>query len=191
MALVTNYSTLQTEIARILNRSDLTSDVPNFIQRAEAKLKRDPRCRRLVESSAFTVDSEPLNLPDGLVEIDSWYHDGSTYYGPIEIVSRDALAQIKATHGLTQAGVPAYAAVVQGRARFAPSPDGTYTTRISYWETLTDLSDTNTTNWVVSSQPDIYIYAALIESAPFLREDERIAVWKTELNGTRLLPERS
>ena len=39
---------------------------------------------------------------------------------------------------------------------------------------LTDLAPTN---WLLTKHPDVYLYGALLESAPYTKEDERINVW--------------
>ena len=40
MAVITDYATLQTEVANTLARDDLTAEIPQFIQFAENKLSR-------------------------------------------------------------------------------------------------------------------------------------------------------
>ena len=39
------------------------------------------------------------------------------------------------------------------------------------------LSDDNPSNWVLETYPDIYIYGAMLQIAPFLHDDQRIPVW--------------
>jgi len=39
------------------------------------------------------------------------------------------------------------------------------------------LSDTNSDNWLLLEAPDVYLYGALLHSAPYLAEDQRVAVW--------------
>jgi hypothetical protein len=36
----------------------------------------------------------------------------------------------------------------------------------------------NTTNWFTSYAPDLLLFGALLEAAPFLDNDPRIAVWE-------------
>ncbi len=43
---------------------------------------------------------------------------------------------------------------------------------------LTPLSADTDTNWVLENHPDAYLYGSLVHSAPFLVEDERIAIWQ-------------
>ena len=43
---------------------------------------------------------------------------------------------------------------------------------------VTALSSSNTTNFVLTNHPDLYLYASLSEAAPYLGQDERLTVWK-------------
>lgn len=175
MALITNYSTLQSHIADTLNRSDLTGVVPNFIQQFEAEARRDERFRRLTDVSAFQVSADGAYLPVDFYSLESWYHDGATYYGPIGIVNPDQIGALKGVYG--DSGVPQFAAIVDRKVRFAPEPNATFTTRLTYWRKIVPLSSTNTTNWLLEEAPDIYLYGSLIESAPYLKDDPRLATW--------------
>ena len=46
-----------------------------------------------------------------------------------------------------------------------------------YYQKLDALSDSNSDNWLLLDSPDVYLYGALLHSAPYLAEDQRIAVW--------------
>jgi hypothetical protein len=39
------------------------------------------------------------------------------------------------------------------------------------------LSDSNTTNTILTNYPDLYLYGALAESAPFIMQDDRLKTW--------------
>ncbi len=173
MPLVTNYETLKAHIADTLNRLDLTSVIPNFIQQFESRAKDDFRLRRLTNRGDFSVSTDLVRLPPDLYSLEAWYHDGPVYFGPIEIVSPDQIGLLKAKYGAT--GVPQYAAIVAERARFAPVPDATYSTKMAYWQTLTPLSDSASTNWLLESRPDIYLYGTLIEAHNYLKDPEKEA----------------
>jgi hypothetical protein len=49
---------------------------------------------------------------------------------------------------------------------------------ILYYELPPLLDDTNQTNWFTEYAPNALLYATLLESAPFLKNDERIATWE-------------
>jgi len=182
MALVTDYASLQTELASLLMRSDLTDNLPGFIQRAEASLRRDERTKLLVMLDDLSVSTAETDLPSDYDSLESLDHTGGTYYGPIETVPLNQLGEAFGRFG--QTGVPAFAAVVTdvagNRLRWAPAPDATYTVQAAYWSKLVPLSASNTTNRFLLAHPDIYLYSAAVESAPHLREDPRIQVWRDE-----------
>jgi len=46
-----------------------------------------------------------------------------------------------------------------------------------YYAKVPALSDSNTTNWLLTEAPDIYLYGSLLPSAPYLDEDERATTW--------------
>lgn len=175
------YAELQTAVGTNWpNRSDLSSRVPEFIALAEAELRKDERCRRLENHGDFAVDAESETLPTDLLSISSLAHNGPTYYGPIEIVGVDQLATLRGLYG--PSGTPRYAAVAEGTILFAPVPQETYTLRLTYWQGVPALSDSATTNWLLTSHPDIYLYASLIQVAMFLVEDERVPMWEAKLD---------
>jgi hypothetical protein len=170
MALVTDYTTLQDHIADTLNRSAaaFTAVVPNFIQQFEAKAKNDFRLRSLTDRGVVSVSADALALPSDFYSLEDWYHDGDTYFGPIEIVSRNLIGKLKASYGKT--GVPQFASIVDGKVSFAPVPDQAYNTKMTYWRQVTNLSATNTTNWLLDKAPDIYIYGSMVEAHIYLKD---------------------
>lgn len=187
MAQITNYSTLQTEVANVLNRDDLTADIPGFIQSAEARLKRDHRAKLLVDATPLstTASTETTTLASDVDSIEALAHDGPTYFGEIDIVDPGKLSDWLGHHGGTT-GVPAYAALSEVgttiRLRWAPVPDAQYDLLFQYWAKLTNLSSASPVNRFLQSHPDIYLYAALVESAPFLKDDDRLPMWETILS---------
>ena len=56
MAVITSYSTLLTAVSDYLNRSDLTTFIPNWVQNWEERFYRDPKnFGRWMETSADSV----------------------------------------------------------------------------------------------------------------------------------------
>lgn len=174
---VTTYAELQTLVADALNRGDLKNVLPTCIVLAERRLASDPRVRSLV-SATFTVDADDEAVPSGFRTLQTLYHDGPTYHGPISIVSAEMLSDIKASMG--DSGVPAYAAIIDEKIRFAPVPNGTFSLKMTYWRTLTALSAG--VNWLYTAYPNIYLYATLIESKPWARA-EYDPEWPIMLDG--------
>ena len=57
------------------------------------------------------------------------------------------------------------------------SPDGTYTLQIQYFAKVPALTSSNTTNWLLTSHPDAYLYSTLMAAEPFLMNDARLQTW--------------
>jgi len=126
--------------------------------------------------------AENYALPGAFKSLKDLYHDGASQYGRIVQVSPGELSERKRRHGDT--GVPRFVAVIEvssGRKlRFAPEPSGTYTLRMIYEQQVDFLSDANTSNWLLQSAPDLYMWASLSAAEGFLQEDSRVDLWKKE-----------
>lgn len=171
---ITTYSELKTAVADFLNRDDLTSAIPNFIALAEAALNRRLRSPEMVTRAAVTVDAEYENRPADWMETIR-YQITTNPITVLEFVTPEE-AIIQKTK-FSAAGVPLFFSTVGTQFQHVPAPDGSYTGELMYYARLAGLSDTNTSNWLLTANPDIYLYATLIQSAPYLKEDERISVW--------------
>lgn len=171
---ITTYSELKTAVADFLNRDDLTSVIPNFIALAEATLNRRMRAPEMVTRAAVTVDAEYENRPSDWMETIR-YQITTNPITVLEFVTPEE-AIIQKTK-FSAAGVPLFFSTVGTQFQHVPAPDGSYTGELMYYARIAGLSDTNTSNWLLTANPDIYLYATLIQSAPYLKEDERISVW--------------
>jgi len=60
----------------------------------------------------------------------------------------------------------------------APTPDDDYPFEVVYYELPALLSTENQTNWLTEYAPQLLLYGTLLEATPFLKNDERIAVWQ-------------
>ena len=61
---ISTYAELKSAIADWLNRDDLTSVIPSFIELAEAELTRNLRHRKMVTRADATIDEEYTQTPD-------------------------------------------------------------------------------------------------------------------------------
>ena len=171
---ITTYSELKSAVADFLNRDDLTSAIPNFIALAEATLNRRMRAPEMVTRATVTVDAEYENRPADWMETIR-YQITTNPITVVEFVTPEE-AIIQKTKFSTS-GVPIFFSTVGTQFQHIPAPDTSYTGELMYYARIAGLSDSNTSNWLLTANPDIYLYATLIQSAPYLKEDERISVW--------------
>ena len=174
---LTTYAELKTSIGDWLNRSDLTSVIPDFISLAEAQIERTLRARQMIVRANASFDAQYGAVPADILETKSLKLTSTNPQTPLEFLSIDALDQKAAEY--TASGKPKFFGVVGGQLRIVPTPDATYTTELTYYAKLSKLSNTNTSNWLLSSSPDIYLYGALLQAAPYLQDDARIQTWAT------------
>jgi len=79
----------------------------------------------------------------------------------------------------TQTGEPKfYADYDYSNWLVVPTPQIAYPFEIIYFQQPEYLSETNQTNWLTQYAPDLLLYACLLESAPYLKDDARIAMWQ-------------
>ena len=178
-----NYGALQTAVADWLLRTDLTTQIPDFIQLAEAEISR--RLRRCSTRTTITIVDRETTLPADAVELRSLYlQSGEPYKDvPIMIVSPEMLAEVRARRANT-AYRPLAASMIAGTLVVAPDPDQSYTAEIIYFQALSPLTGgtSSSTNSVLTDAPDIYLYGTLLQAEPFLEHDERAPMWQQKFD---------
>ena len=70
--------------------------------------------------------------------------------------------------GSSTSGRPNVYTILGDNFRFAPTPDTTYTATINYYKAIDALSDSATTNYILTNHPGIYLYGSLYHAANFL-----------------------
>lgn len=75
-------------------------------------------------------------------------------------------------------GYPMGYVVVNGNAVLVGT-NGDVDYSLTYFQAIPSLSDASPQNWLILREPGLYLYAALGETAPYLREDERLVTWGT------------
>jgi hypothetical protein len=149
--------------------------VPTFIALAEADMQRKLRHWRMETRSTAQLDTQFSAIPADWVETIRFYlTTGET--SRLELISQAEMIDRKqADSNVT--GRPYYYAMTGAQFELYPVPDGLYTGELLYFGKIPALSDSATTNWLLTNAPDAYLYGALIHSAPYLKDDARIQIW--------------
>jgi hypothetical protein len=175
---LTNYTTLKASIANWLNRSDLTDEIADdFIKLAEADFNSKLRVRKMVAQTSFTIDSETEALPTGFLQVrDIYILNGNTKV-PLTYTTP---SQMDSTVGTSTTGLPNSFTILGDTFRFSPKPDATYTAFINYYKSFDALSDTTTTNYILTTHPAIYLYGSLFHAANFLGgiNPQQVQTWQ-------------
>lgn len=176
MAAITSYATLTTEIGAWLHRgTSLDAEIAGFIQLGEARVYRDLRVRQMEVSLSSAIASGVISVPTGYLEMKYAYINGS----PMRKLERKDAEWIYLNYPTRSSdGTPRFFAREAESFIFGPYPDSAYTVKGVYYKKLDALSDSNTTNWLVTDAPDLILFASLCEAAPWMHDDARIPLWE-------------
>ncbi|NKX40955.1 hypothetical protein HGG71_05660 [Rhodobacteraceae bacterium R_SAG2] len=170
---LSNYAELQTAIADFLNREDLAGSIPTFIRLAEAQMERELDHWKMERRSEVLVDDRYTALPCNFRNPIRLYITGANK--ALEPITQSQM-QDKRYSNADVTGKPRFYCITAGEVELFPTPSSE-ALEMYYVANLPKLSDTNTSNWLLDEAPDAYLYGALLQSAPYLQDDQRIAVW--------------
>ena len=171
---ITNYTELQTSIADWLNRSDLSAVIPDFIRFVEIDLNRSLRVRQMVSRTRAVVNTQFYKLPIDFLELRNIEIVGDPVI-PLRLLT--SIRADERRRALSGRGRPVYYSIFQDNLEFVPIPSGDTTIEILYYKNIPALSATNTTNWLLTKYPDLYLYGSLLQSAPYLNDDSLYQVY--------------
>ena len=175
MPAFTSYDNLKTNIADYLARNDLNDKIPMFVALAEKRLNRDLRLRQTLQQSTYTLDSGfQVPTPSDFLEMKDIHIDAN----PIINLDFKTVSQFYRLANVSGSGNPINYTLVSNNFVLAPRPTGSSVINMTYYKIPKILSDTNSSNEYLDVCPDLLLYASLVESAPFLMNDERLQTWE-------------
>jgi hypothetical protein len=181
MALSTRTELLDA-IADWLNRvnsPELIARAPDFITMTEARLNRDPqfRVRKMIKRATATLSSGYLALPGDFLEAKQVQVNLST--GKPRLLTQVTQDQADKYNSDTSITEPRHYVLIGDTLEVVPYTATALTVELAYYAKLPALTVAAPTNWLLTDWPDIYLYGSLVHSAPYLRDDERVATWAT------------
>ena len=187
---ISTYSELQTAVANWLDRDDLTDRITEFIAIAEARMNRTLRLAIMLNvdqttlggAAALVSGTRDYALPSGYLQM----LDFHLRTDPITTLSYITPENMNRMWAGSQSGRPeAYTIFSDNssgtpikKVKLGPSPDSAYNYSMMFYKKIDALSITNTTEQMLTNNPDAYLYGALREAEPFLMNDARIQVWE-------------
>ena len=183
MAAVMTYTSLASDIASYLERSDAQTlaKIPTFIMLAEQVIASEIKFL-----GNLTVNNSTMVTGTAVIEKPARWHktvsmnvvvDGERQ--PVFLRKYEYLREY--WPDATATGVPAYYADYDyTHWLVAPTPAAAYTFEILYYQRLQPLDDTNQTNWFTEYAPQALLYGSLLQAMPFLKNDDRIPMWQAQ-----------
>ena len=178
------YAELQTAVANWLDRDDLTDRIPEFIALAEAKMNRVLRISLMENVSTALLMSGGVRdyaLPTGFTGMKE-FHLTTSPITPLSYITPEMMNRMWAG---SNTGRPKaftlFSDAGTRKIRVGPSPDSGYTTSMLFLKKIDNLSVSNPTETMLTENPDVYLYGALLEAEPFLMNDARVQLWGSML----------
>jgi hypothetical protein len=189
MPIAMTYNSLLDDLRAYLERgATLATDptvyemLPMLIGMAERRLARELKIQGTVNvvTSLLVIGQSVYDKPDRWRETVSMFVGIGTGNNTRSEIYPRAYEYIRSYWpNPTTTGTPRfYADYDYSHWLIAPTPVAALPMEILYYELPPLLDDTNQTNWFTEYTPNALLYATLLESAPFLKNDERIATWE-------------
>lgn len=189
---IASYADLQTSIANFLARDDLTAQIPNFIQLAEARINRELETREQEKrvQATLVAGDEYIALPTDLREV----REVKLNTSPLTVLSYASPTGLDTQYSSNGQGKPQGYSIVGKEMKVRPVPDSGYTMEIIYIGNVDTLSAVSTPTLFIRS-PDLYLYGALTEAYVYLLDEQRAAQYDEKftraINEVRMDEERS
>lgn len=151
---IQSYSDLQTEVIANSGRSDLGSRIPTFIQMAEATMQRVLKTVDFESTATVSCTDGVGALPAGFAGHRAAYFDGDERR-PLGYITPDRM------NGLDdRITLPSFYTVVGSNLLLMSRSTGDVV--LTYNARFTPLSDSNTTNALLTQYPDVYFLGTLM-----------------------------
>lgn len=158
------FATLKTDVADYLHRTDLTAKMGTFIALAEAALFRELQIKDLAVSVTGTTTGEYATLPADF---------GTVVRLTATVGDSEYNLDYKAKDYTTTLSYPNSYSLENNKLRiFGTSTGQAYT--LYYIANIAPLSDSNTTNWLLTNARDLYLYATAMEAAKYIKDVNEI-----------------
>lgn len=181
---INTFATLVTAATEWLARDNdatLIARIPDFISMFEAKVNRSLFVTQMEKRSTTSVNlsnDEPqyITLPTDFQTVRRLRISSVTGKPSLAFLAGTQIDTMRTAQGNTTSQ-PTHYAVLGNELELFPTPNEAYTLEMVYRANIAALSASNTTNWLLTFAPDYYLYGVLLESAPYIKEDERIQTW--------------
>jgi hypothetical protein len=161
---ITTYAELKTAIGDWLDKSNLTSYTGDFITLAEGYLNRNLMHRKMVTSTDLTPTSNVCTLPSDYLNYIRVVEKASIRRD-LGFITPSAADQMYADRA---SGISSHFTIIGDE--LTAFPLSTNDIELTYKQKIPALSDANTSNWLLSTSPELYLRAAQFQALTFINE---------------------
>ena len=184
-ASVMTYDSLVENIQSYLERSDTATldKIPLFIMLAEQVIASQIKFlgNLTVNTSAMVASQATVDKPARWHKTVSMNITVAGERTPVLLRKYEYLREYWPEPATT--GVPKfYADYDYTHWLVAPTPAAAYDFEVLYYERVQPLDSSNQTNWFTIYAPQALLYGSLLQAMPFLKNDERMAMWQQQFD---------
>jgi hypothetical protein len=158
----------------------MSSRIPEFIALAEKRFDRKLTTKNVETTATLstTEGSRTVALPTGFAEPIALFIDWDSGRREMVFVPENI-------ETYSAESIPTYWTIFGSNIEFPGPADAVRTLTLQYIQNLTQsaLSDSNTTNWLLTANPDLYLSAALAEGFACLKEWDEAQRWAARADG--------
>lgn len=182
-AAVMTYDSLVNDIQTYLERTDQATleKIPQFIMLAEQVIASQIKFlgNLTVNTSNMVIGSATIDKPARWHKTVSMNVTVDGKRQPIFLRKYEYLREYSPDPAVV--GTPKfYADYDYTHWLIAPTPDSAYNYEVLYYERVQPLDSSNQTNWFTTYAPQAMLYGSLLQAMPFLKNDERMAMWQQQ-----------
>ena len=175
---ITNRTELISAVGTFMVYDDVASAADTIIPLAEAVMNRDVRIREMESSQSYSSQStQSMTLPTDFIEATALY-ENATAGGTLEYISPKMFWSPQDSR--TGSGQPIFYTVIGEEILLSPTPDTARDYVLYYFAEVAPLTESNTTNVLLSAAPDLYLYATLSQGAMLIGDNERYAEFEAK-----------
>ena len=178
---VMTYDSLTNSVLQYLERSDpaVVDAVPTFITLCEFEIAQNIKTLGQMEvvNSTMQIGNPVIAKPARWRKTTSMTLSSSGSKHPLFVRKLEYLNSY--AQDVAATGMPLYYADYDyDHWLVAPTPDAAYPFETLCYTRLQPLSSSNQTNWLTQNAPNAMLFGTLKQTAPFLKNDARMALWK-------------
>lgn len=159
MAVFADYLDLRVAVAEQVGNRNISDVMPRIVQMAESSLNQKLRHRKQITSDTLTFASGVATLPTDFLEMINVFGAYGVAMAAGSIADVNRCGSEYSRYAIDGTSVLIYG--------LSGDRDITYFAKIP---TIT--TSVSSTNWLLADYPSVYLYAAAVEAAKFLRDAE-------------------
>ena len=185
-----SYANLKTAIANWITHDDADTVADDLIDLFEADARVDDAIAHAYEAETRQTHTVPAGETHTYIPLPSDWNGARAVRR--DCVDMEALTpeqmdvmvagntgfSVSSTHG-------GYYTIEHQRIRLYPAASENTEIELLYWKQITALDGTNTTNWLLTLAPNLYLYGSLLHAGSFIKSDEDIGRFAQFYEGFR------